>query len=214
MEKHMYCVQTKSIFEAWAQTVKICLMDGQRWHDDNVKIWETTGVAFSISNPRLDENMVRRHGSGAMIDAMIKNFTTHEPQFGFAFSYGSRIYEKDRNAGLASLISILRKKPEAKSATMSLLRSDDHLGKHVPCITTIDFKIRNGRLDTHYFARSQDAYKKNYADNLAILTVATQAAKELGVTVGSLSGYIASSHIYEADFAKAQELLDLDALPA
>ncbi|GLQ49872.1 thymidylate synthase [Dyella flava] len=210
----MYQVQTKSIFEAWVQTVKACVLDGQQWHDGEVKIREAGGVAFSISQPRLDDEGIRRHGSEEMIAAMIKNFTTDQPQFGFRFSYGARIFCADEHAGLASLISILRRKPETKSATMSLLRSGDHLGSHVPCITTIDFKLRNGRLDTHYFARSQDAFNKNYADNLAILAIARHAARELDVGIGSLSGYIASAHIYETDADKAQELLDLEVVSA
>jgi hypothetical protein len=52
-----------------------------------------------------------------MISAMHDNFHTFEPQFGYKVSYGERIFRPDGASHYESVRDLLRKKPEAKSAT-------------------------------------------------------------------------------------------------
>jgi thymidylate synthase len=183
------------------------MLHGKPNHDGDVKILEVMGVSFNISKPNSSDFLAMSFGKPEMINAMVKNFNTNEPQFGFKFSYGARIFSGENSGGFEDVARLLRRKPEAKSASISLLRSGDFQGSHVPCITTIDFKLRDNKLHIYYFARSQDIFKKNYADNIAILKVGERLATELNVEIGTITGMIASAHIYEADFHAANQLL-------
>jgi thymidylate synthase len=98
--------------------------------------------------------------------------------------------------------TLLTRKPTAKSATISLLRPGYADLGHVLCITSIDFKIREGRLNVCYFARSQDLLKKNFADNLAIHAIGQKLAADLGIQPGSVSAFIASGHVHASDAAR------------
>ena len=54
-------------------------------------------------------------------------------------------------------------------------------------------------LQTIYFARGQDAFKKFYADALCLAKMARRVADGLGLPAGTVSGFIGSSHVYHED---------------
>jgi thymidylate synthase len=137
---------------------------------------------------------------------MDRNFNTLEPQFGYKVSYGERIWGLDDDGPFHDALNVLRRKPEAKSATIPLVRTQDLRGGHVPCIAVVDLKIRGDRLALNYFARSQDVFKKSYADNLALHHVQRKAAELLGVRTGPIAGFIASAHIYHTDLVAIQRV--------
>ena len=93
------------------------------------------------------------------------------------------------------------KNPESKSATISFMHPgyDD---KHMPCIVSMDFKIRNDKLNGNAFFTSQDACKKFYADIMCMGEILNIVSKQIKVKVGELNILIAYLHIYENDFKK------------
>jgi len=187
----------QSIGELWIELTRLCLTKGTRIPDDQGDILELTGIPFVITHPSEHDPLVGRYGVRERISTMIKNFTTEEPQFGYKFSYGSRIFGTP--SSYEFLRSLLGKRPDTKTATISLIREGDFEKNHVPCIATLDFKIREGNLHVHYFCRSQDLFKKSYADNIAIFLILQKLAQALNVGTGSVHGYIASAHVYCKD---------------
>lgn len=196
----MLSCEARSVGDAWVAMTRLCLANGQRVLDEDVPIRELEGVTFSITEPKTDDPIIERYGDKSMIKSMKNNFIESEPQFGYAFGYGERIWQGDPSP-LDTVIALLSRKPESKSATLPLLLSGDRASSHLPCIALLDFKIRRGTLNLHYFSRSQDLYKKSYADNIALLNILEHMAQTLAVSPGRVSGYIASGHIYEADYA-------------
>lgn len=194
----------ETIGDQWAGIVRTCLREGGPFYDADVSIQEKCGFVFEIASPGAADAIVEKFGSKKMIEDMRMNFMSFEPQFGYKFAYGEKIFRGDDKSAYAAMIAKLKDKPETKSATIGLTGLQ---GDHVPCVTTIDFKIRDGRLNVYYFARSQDGYKKAYADNLAIHQIQKKAATELGVVPGSIAGYIASAHVYDADLEAAEALI-------
>ena len=79
--------------------------------------------------------------------------------------------------------------------------------KHVPCICSIDFKIRNNKLNTTAFFRSQDIGKKVYADMISLTKIASLIADSVKADVGFLVLHIASAHIYESDMKRVNSLV-------
>lgn len=196
----------KNPYLLWAELTRSCLIEGTLIFDEAIEIIEISNVSFQIKTPLGNDPKLEKHCDHEMIDAMIKNFNSFEPQFGYRFSYGERIFGKNGSSAYENIIDLLRRKPEAKSATISLIRDDDLLNSHVPCIATIDFKIRNGKINLNYFARSQDIFKKSYADNIALAELQRRLSSDLEVKSGSISGYIASAHIYKSDLPKIESI--------
>lgn len=189
-------------YELWAELTQRCLTEGDSRLDEKTEILELLGVAFHIKFPEGVNEDLKKYCDQQMIGNMIKNFNTLEPQFGYKFSYGERIFGVGSSSPYYNIKSLLERKPESKSATICLIREDDVLRGHVPCIATIDFKIRDGAINLYYFARSQDIFKKSYADNIALTQVQKRLAADLNLQVGFISGVIASAHIYKSDLPK------------
>jgi len=197
----MLALQRSGTDELWVDLTKLCLQVGRRLSDDQSDIYEIEGVAFEILLPCKVGDLVGTYGSRERMDAMMKNFTTMEPQFGYKYSYGERIFQTgNKGSSYEFLKSLLSRRPDTKTATISLIRADDFEKNHIPCITSMDFKIREGKISLHYFARSQDIYKKSYADNLAMGAILQRLAQDIGCEVGKICGYLASAHVYTKDF--------------
>ena len=71
----------------------------------------------------------------------------------------------------------------------------------------VDFKIRDKKLLLACFARSQDVYKKMYADILCLAKIQKDVADKLNIKTGLFCLNVVSAHIYKEDFKKAREAL-------
>jgi thymidylate synthase len=81
-------------------------------------------------------------------------------------------------------------------------------------VNAIHFLRRNEGLQTLYFARGQDIFRKFYADAVCIYEMAQRVASALGIPLLTVSGLTSSAHIYLADLSEIEELLDeVQALP-
>ena len=58
-----------------------------------------------------------------------------------------------------------------------------------------------------YFARGQDAFKKFYADALCLAAMGEKVSQALGVSLGTVQGFIGSSHVYHQDLPQIQQTL-------
>lgn len=201
----MHTFISDNAYDLWGTLTTSCLVDGHRILDESEQLVELCGVAVEVTDPSSTKSSFTQYADQDMVEAMSKNFSTLEPQFGYSFAYGARIYGQRGDGPIHRVRDLLVRKPEAKSATMSLLSSDPSAG-HVPCITTLDFKLRDSRLDLYYFARSQDVFKKSYADNLALYEVLVRMADELGTQAGSIYGFIASAHLYLSDLERIESI--------
>jgi len=103
-----------------------------------------------------------------------------------------------------TFIAQLRANPWTKRAVVTL---DGSASATVPCLNASQFLVRDGAVQTAYFARGQDAFKKFYADALCLARMAQTVARGLDLPVGDVSGFIGSCHVYHADLPAIQEML-------
>ncbi len=196
----MFQVKEKTVGKAWIKSLQIILDHGTNEKDNNVPIKEVIQLAVVIDNAIKEDKIVQKFGDSSMIEWMKGNFLTIIP-INLGYSYGKRLTDFDGVNQIDRVIKKLRDKPESKGATMTFLKPTEDT-KHIPCICVIDFKLRNNKLISSAFFRSQDIGKKFYADALCLGEIQAKIAKELGVSVGSLVFFIASAHIYESDLPK------------
>lgn len=182
------------------------MRDGKPTLDGDTELREVLNIVVDVTHPAAREDaIIAAHGDPEIVDFMLRNFLGTEPIEGWGYSYGMRLHG-DGPGSLSATIARLRRNPYAKSATLSLLRPAEDQ-EHMPCICTLDFKLRDDRLHLDVFVRSEDVGKKLYADGVALGEILARAAKELGAAPGTLCFMIASAHIYEPDFGRIKELL-------
>ncbi|HLH54145.1 MAG TPA: thymidylate synthase [Verrucomicrobiae bacterium] len=152
--------------------------------------------------------ILERFGDRAMIEEMKKVFFSNEPN-ALGHSYARLIQGPGGRNDLQDVIALLRCEPQTKRALVNFLSQP---GKKVPCISAVQFLVREGALQLMYFARGQDVFRKFYADGLCLLSMAQAVASALGMPTGTARGFIGSAHVYHKDMPEINLILECSSL--
>lgn len=201
-------VHAQSIGEAWKELLEATFASDRTVQDDGMELRELLNVLVTLEAPYPpveEDPFLRRNKDDEMISWMHDNFYSMTPIDGWGHSYGSRFYDFDGVDQIENVKEKLAATPESKSATISSMNPPED-NRHVPCICTLDFKIRDGLLLTAFF-RSQDIGKKFGPDALALQTMMDEVAEHLGAARNEIVVHIASAHVYESDYEAVEEML-------
>ena len=103
-----------------------------------------------------------------------------------------------------SIVTLLRKNPTTRKAILTFI---PYGTEKVPCITSIQFLIRNNQLNLIYNSRGQDIFRKFPCDAMCIAEFGFKVIDELKLNPGIISANIASAHIYNHDIENAKILI-------
>ena len=202
-----FTISTRTIGEAWIRSIDYVLERGHSYFDEDVEILEVTGLSLKIDNPSMNDEIVEKFGDHLVIEHTLSKFEKGVKMQNRPFTYGDRIYCKNGVDQFEWLVDRLTRKPETKSATISLLDEGDK-NPNLPCLSIIDAKIRDGILNLQFFFRSQNIVGRQYANLLALAKFQSKLSARLSVDQGFLAGYVASAHIYNYDFDFAKNIHD------
>ena len=200
-------VYAKTLGEAWKKSVQAVQENGEAHFDEDVQLLELRqGLSLTITEPKIEDPIIKRLGDPQVLGRMSKKFSQSAKMEDRPFTYGELIYCKSGVDQFAWMIERIRRKPETKSATISLIAEGDE-SPNLPCLVCLDAKLRDGAIDLHFFFRSQNVVGRQYANLVALAELQQKMAAELTCKSGIISGYISSPHIYDYDFEYAQKIL-------
>ncbi len=197
-------IQSHSLLDAWKQAVRTILSEGQLGADDGQPIKEFFDLFLVITDPAAEPSIAAV--DPPMSGWMHANFTERKPvpELGNATSYATRLRDYHGKDQIAAVVERLRAKPETKSATITTLMPNDDTS-YLPCVSMLDFKVRDGTLTLTATCRSLDFGKKaihNLAELAAIGREVQAASKAARL---ALHVHAISAHVYQKD---------IDSLPA
>lgn len=201
----MINIFAETLGECWIKSIKVVMGKGNSYFDEDVNIKEILGLNVEIANPNIEDTIISKYGDQNVLHKMLKKFSKGIVMEDRPFTYGELIYNKNGIDQFEWLVNRLKRNYQTKSATIGLLIEGDQ-SKNLPCLTTIDIKIRDSKLFLQFFFRSQNIFGRQYANLIALANLQHELAKACFVDIGSMSGYIASAHIYEYDFSLANEI--------
>jgi len=160
----------------------------------------------------------------------IKMIKAYAPQYarfaenGIAFgAYGHRwkygVYPShlpQHQSQITALIELLKKKPSSRQAVVTMYNSCDLLygitGEHkdIPCTLSLQFLIRDAKLNLIATMRSNDAWLGLPYDVFAFTTLQKIIADEIGIQPGVYIHQAGSEHIYDRNFEKCIEAAKFD----
>jgi thymidylate synthase len=195
-------VRAQTIGEAWLEIARGILEHGVASRYDGLPIVEVPRVTITVQSPRTIDPVVLEFGDAARLEWMHANFTDHSlvPELGDARSYASRLFDY---AGVGRdqvdwVIERLRADPTSRSATITtfepLLDTT-----YIPCVSLLDFWIRDGALEQVVYAHSIDFGAKGYGNLVELAWLQEHVASELGIPVGRLDFLIKSAHVYDTE---------------
>lgn len=119
----------------------------------------------------------------------------------FLGAYGPRIRTQ-----LPQLINVLKKDASSRQALLQIWRPQDDLwadgAKDIPCTTSMQFFIRNDKLNMHTYMRSNDVHWGLVYDIFQFSQMLCTVAHALNLDVGEYVHTAGSMHVYERDFEK------------
>ncbi|WP_297809593.1 thymidylate synthase [uncultured Methylophaga sp.] len=109
-----------------------------------------------------------------------------------------------------NIIELLRTKPSSRRAVIQLFDASDLASYHkdIPCTCTLQFLIRNKKLNLITYMRSNDAYIGLPHDIFSFTMLQEIVARALNVDLGVYRHFVGSLHLYDEKINKAQQLLE------
>jgi len=161
---------------------------------------EAEPITITVIEPVMDkpskvlpQYIVQRWGEQFIFDFATRvAWCIKEPGM-WSYSYGERLAYKNQ---IENIIKKLKNNPDTRQATAVLYRPEDTSNPEPPCWCIIDFKIRNGKLRTFAWLRSNDMENGYPPDYYAILMLSFRVSEELGVKIGRITTRSESAHIY------------------
>ncbi|MBA3724559.1 MAG: hypothetical protein H0W89_06790 [Candidatus Levybacteria bacterium] len=168
----------------------------------NLKLKETLGHFVSIETVSIDDPVIEQFADWQRIDYTRKRYGQDSGSGG----YGNFVYGPD-NEGLDHIVSKLLVNPSSKSAVINAPNAwSANYGKP-PCLTAVDFKIRDDELLMTAMYRSQNVFTKQPGNVLALRDLQETIADRVEVPAGMINLFVASAHIYEPDWETAEKIL-------
>lgn len=189
---------------------------------------EVTGVLLELSDPRArlsrSESKGRPFGalgefcwymSGRSDYAFIAYYLKNayrldedvEPDGTIAGAYGPRLVGEDGQ--LERVVALLQHKPTTRKAVIQLFDAEDLRTdqRDVPCTCTLQFFVRDGRLDMMTHMRSNDVFVGLPHDAFCFTLLQEWVARRVGVDVGVYKHAVGSLHLYDKDAERAARFL-------
>ena len=203
--RHLQVIRTHTIGQCWLDSIRSVLDHGEHHHDEDVGLLEVLGLAVEILQPAETDPVIDAHGDKTVMARTFAKFAKGASTPDRPFTYGERIYDLLGVDQFEWMVDRLRRKRDTKSSTIGLLLPGS-TSANLPCLTTVDAKIRHERLDLQFFFRSQNIFGRQYANLAALARLQSALASRCGASPGALRGYVASAHIYAFDLDEARRI--------
>lgn len=201
-----------TIGNAWITMLREIIKNGKAtlYNGDVSKpIQELIGTTFTIQNIIMPDPIIEKYMVKEEYEWMEDNFTKlgTVKELHNENSYASRLYNymNEKNQ-INWVIDRLKNKKYTCSATITTFEplTDE---KYIPCVSMIDFYVQNEKLDMYVYCRSLDFGCKAYVNLVMLYKILQQVSKEINLTPGDMHMAIKSSHIYDKDRNKIDNIL-------
>jgi thymidylate synthase len=207
-------IKSETIGEAWLAVADHILTTGVPEHYDGLPILEVAHATLVVARPDADDPVIAEHGDHERLAWMRANFADHArvEALGDARSYASRIFDyaaagRDQ---LAWVIERLRADPTSRSATITTLEPLIDT-TYIPCVSLLDFWIRDGAVELVVYAHSIDFGAKGYGNLAELALLQHRVAASLERPVAALRFSIKSAHVYDTERAYMRAVLTASA---
>jgi thymidylate synthase len=194
-----------TIGEAWLAVAALILHAGEPERYDGQPILEIAHATLVVATPDPDDPLIARYGDPERLRWMQANFSGHDrvEALGGARSYASRMFDY-AGAGrdqLGWVIDRLRADPDSRSATITTFEPLTDT-TYIPCVSLLDFWVRDGTLELVVYAHSIDFGTKGYGNLTELALLQRRVAAALDRPVGELRLIVKSAHIYDTERAE------------
>ena len=198
-------IESPTIGEAWLAVAARILSAGEPERYDALPILELAHVTLVIAGPAADDALIARYGDAERLRWMRANFADRArvEALGGARSYASRLFDYAGSGRdqVAWVIDRLRADPASRSATITTFEPLTDT-TYIPCVSLLDFWVRDGAVELAVYAHSIDFGAKGYGNLTELALLQERVAEALDRPVGALRFIVKSAHIYDTERAQ------------
>jgi thymidylate synthase len=209
-------VEAQTLGDAWLEVARRIVENGADAVWDGAPTRELALLTLSVAHPDPADALIAELGDPEWLRWMHENFFVQKtvPELGGAASYAVRLfnYEGGGRDQVAWVVERLRANPECRDATITTFQPHTDT-TYVPCVSVLDFWLRDGAVELIVYAHSLDFGKKAYGNLVELAALQVHVATELGATVGALVLHVKTAHVYEPEL-ELMTSLTRDALRA
>jgi thymidylate synthase len=184
-----------------------CILEqGTSSHYDGLPILEIDQVALHIDRASSTDPLVERLGDPERLAWMHANFTAHArvAALGAARLYDYAGSGRDQ---IRWVVERLHADPTSRSATITTFEPLLDTA-YIPCVSLLDFWIRDEQVELVVYAHSIDFGAKGYGNLVELAFLQEHVARELARDPGRLIFLIKSAHVYQSEFDYMHKVLD------
>jgi len=196
-------VAAQSLGEGWLAVSRRILEDGDEAVYDGQTTREVALLTLVVEETDPDDPIVAELGDPEWLRWMHDNFFVQGdvPELGGAASYAVRLfnYAGSGRDQLRWVAERLRADPESRSAAITTFQPLTDT-TYIPCVSMLDFWLRDGAVELVVYAHSLDFGKKAYGNLVELAALQRWVANELDVPTGRLVVHAKSAHVYEPEW--------------
>jgi thymidylate synthase len=207
-------VEAPSLGIGWLDVSRAILGRGELASYDGQATRELALLTRTVAKPDSRDELIAELGDPEWLEWMHRNFFSTDvvAELGDADSYATRLFDY-AGSGLdqiARVVERLRADPECRSATITTFQPLTDTS-YIPCVSLLDFWLRDGALDLVVYAHSLDFGKKAYGNLVELAHLQEHVAAGVGAAVGQLVVHAKSAHVYEPEWVAMAELTGIAA---
>ena len=205
----LVAIEAHSLGEGWLAVSRAVLEHGDAASWGGAPTRELALLSLLVEEPDSRDALIAELGDPDWLDWMHRNFFVSEevPELGRAKSYAMRLFDYGE-AGrdqIAWVVARLRADPECRDAAITTFQPLTDT-TYIPCVSLLDFWLREGRVELVVYAHGLDFGKKAYGNLVELARLQEHVAGELGAEAGRLLVHVKTAHIYEPEWAAMAEL--------
>jgi thymidylate synthase len=203
-------IEAANLGECWLAVSALILSSGDDALYDAQPVREVARLTLSARSTDPHDAIIDRHGDPAWLEWMHANFFDFAavPELGDAASYATRLFDYGHTGRdqIQWVTDRLAADPNCKSASITTFMPLTDTA-YIPCVSLLDFWIRDGAVDLVVYAHSLDFGKKAYGNLVELALLQARVADSLQRPRGMLTIHVKSAHIYEPEYVLMSELV-------
>jgi len=203
-------VEARTLGEAWLEVARRIVESGDEASWGGVTTRELTLLTIVVDEPDPADPTIAELGDPEWLRWMHANFFEPKPvaELGGADSYATRLfdYEHSGRDQLAWVVERLRADPECRDATITTFQPHTDT-TYIPCVSLLDFWLRDGSVELVVYAHGLDFGKKAYGNLVELAALQAHVARELDSSSGRVVLHVKTAHVYEPELELMRDLV-------
>ena len=198
----MELVEARTLGEAWLEVARRILDGGDDAAWGGAPTREVALLTIVVDEPDPADAVIAELGDPEWLRGMHANFFEPRPvaELGGADSYATRLfdYEHGGRDQVAWVVERLRADSECRDATITTFQPHSDT-TYIPCVSLLDFWLRDGAVELIVYAHSLDFGKKAYGNLVELAALQAHVAQELASSPGRLVLHVKTAHVYQPE---------------